>query len=102
MEPHRGGQSSRSWRGGGGSPAARARVIRSAPVGVEAEGAAGEGLARPLQPERLVLSLRRRPHERRDREAAGTAFLESGKVPPRLVVERPLHMARDDRIPPAQ
>src|SRR5690348_17534875 len=47
----------------------------------------------------LFRSVGRRAHERRNRKAAGPSPLELREAPPHIVVERTLHMTRDDGVP---
>src|SRR5438105_2503560 len=82
--------------------AGRARVIGGRPVGVQAEGTPGLSLPGPTEPDGLVLSASRWPHQRRDREPAGPTLLKRCEALPHGIVERTLHMTRDDRVPPVQ
>jgi hypothetical protein len=65
---------------------------------VLAEWASGRGFPRAIDPAGLVLPRRSvgRPHQRRDREAAGPASLETREQRPDAVVQGPLDVARDD------
>ena len=82
-----------------GIAAGRTRVRRARPVRVQSERRARRRGAGALEPALLVLAERRvrRTHERDHVEAAGPPALERVEARPRLVVERPLEMAGDDR-----
>jgi hypothetical protein len=77
-------------------------VVGRRPVRVQTERRELLRLACALDPELRVLLRRGRPHQRRDREASGTAALQPSEAAPHLVVERTLHMTRDDGIPSVQ
>ena len=77
-------------------------MVGRGPVRVQPERPTSLRLARPIEPESRVLAGRRRPHQCRDRQPAGPTHLESAEPLPDSIVERPLHMTRDDRVPPVQ
>ena len=77
------------------------RVVGRRPVRVVPERPERRGLARTLEPCRLVLA---EPcvcgaHERRDREAARATPLQRDETRPHSVVERSLNVAGHDRVP---
>src|SRR5205085_12455690 len=78
---------------GGGVAAGRPRVRRARPVRVVAERPARRSLTRALEPESAILTVVRRPDQRRDLEA----LLQCAETAPRLVVERTFEMAGHDR-----
>src|SRR5205823_4210351 len=82
--------------------ARRPSVTGRRPVRVEAERPVRGSRAGPAQPEDLVLSRPgiRWPHQRRDPESTGPPLLECREPAPDLVIERPLDVAGDDRVPP--
>src|SRR2546430_3381595 len=84
---------------GGRVAARRPRMRRARPVRVETEWRAGRRRARAIEPALLVLAERgvRRPHQRDHVEAARAAALQLVEALPRVVTERLLEMAADDR-----
>ena len=82
--------------------AGRPGVRRAREVRVVAERAARRGLVRTTEP-RLVVVLAgvrvRRPHQRRDREAAGAPLLQRRERRPDAVVERPFDVTGDHGVP---
>src|SRR5919204_2051004 len=80
----------------------RSGVIRRSPVSVETKRAVGFRLARTFEPQLFALAVTRRPHQCGDCESCWSPFLQRSKPLPDLVVERTLHMARDDGVPSVQ
>ena len=71
-------------------------------MGVQSERAESLRLSCALEPELLVLALARRTHQGGDRKATGPPRLQLREALPHLVVERTLHMTRDDGVPSVQ
>ncbi len=84
-----------------GPAARRPGVVGRGPVRVVSERPSRGRLARPLEPQGLVLARAgiRRPDQRGDRESARPTTLERREPCPYFVVERSFHVTGDDRVP---
>src|SRR5436190_2282913 len=80
----------------------RPRVVGRGPVRVEAERPELLRLARALEPALAVLAPGGRTHQSRDREPSGAPPLQLREPAPYLLIQRTLHMTRDDGVPSVQ